>query len=320
MRVLVIGSAKHWRMERSTERALKRAGHQTSLFDDRKSKRLFGHRFTQRLALTRARRFRPDFVLLSKCQALDLETVAELISGKPNSMWYHDPPSYRNIYRPDIAHVAAVGRLSQTFFVSGFAEEWAKLGLPAKFLPSAADRDLGPTKPDSKAASDVAFIGTGYDESRATFLIKVAHRYDVKVWGPGWEKWRKDLKWNGGAIEGPEFARVCSSAKILLGINPKIAAGATNYASDRMWMVVQAGGFYLGQATPGVTGLLREGDHCAWYKDLEQCLERCSYYLANPATRERIKREGQAFVRENHTFDQRIDNLLSGEAFVNPLA
>jgi hypothetical protein len=307
-------------MERSTERALKRAGHQTSLFDDKRAKRLFGRSLAQKLALTRVRRFRPDFVILSKCLGLDLETVKAIIADKPNAMWYHDPPSYRNIYRPDVAHVAAVGRLSQTFFVSGFVEEWARLGLPAKFLPSAADRELGPVKPDRKAVSDTAFIGTGYDEARADFLIKVAHRFDLKVWGPGWEQWRKQLKWNGGAIEGPEFARVCSSTKILLGINPVIAKGATNYASDRMWMVIQAGGFYLGQATPGVTELLREGDHCAWYKDLESCLDRCAYYLANPATRERIRREGQVFVREHHTFDQRIHNLLSGEAFVNPLS
>jgi hypothetical protein len=26
------------------------------------------------------------------------------------------------------------------------------------------------------------------------------------------------------------------------------------------------------------------------------------------------------FVRQQHTYDQRINNLLSGEAFVNPLA
>lgn len=307
-------------MERSTERALKRAGHRTSLFDDKGYRRIFGQRLTQRLALARVRRFQPDFVFLSKCQNLDLETVEEIIADRPNSMWYHDPPSYRKIHKPDVAHVAAVGRLSQTFFVSGFVEEWAKLGLPAKFLPSAADLELGPTTPDRKAASDVAFIGTGYDASRADFLIKVAHRYDLKVWGPAWERWRTQLKWNGGAIEGKEVARVCSSAKINLGLNPAIAKGATDYASDRMWIVIQAGGFYLGQATPGVTELLREGDHCAWYKDLESCLDRCAYYLANPATRERIRREGQVFVRDHHTFDQRIHNLLSGEAFVNPLA
>ena len=318
MKVLIIGSAKRWRMERSTERALQRAGHETLLFDDKRSKRLLGLKLTQRRALALARRFKPDFVFLGKCQALALATVEEIVAGRRNATWYHDPPSYREINRPDVAHVAAVGRLSQTFFVSGFVDEWKSLGLRAKFLPSAADIELGPRHPDQGAASDVAFIGTGYDASRADFLMTVAKRYDVKVWGPGWEEWRKGLKWSGRTVYGPAFARVCSSAKILLGINPQIARGATNYTSDRTWMTLQAGGFYLGQAADGVTDLLRDGEHCAWYTDLESCLDLCAYYLAHPATRERVRGQGHQFVSKHHTFDQRIRNLLSDEEFTNP--
>ncbi len=307
-------------MEKGVQRALKRAGHRTRLFDDRRTKRLLGRKLTQRLALSTARRFKPDFVFLSKCLGLDLETVQAIIAGRDNAMWYLDPPSYRNIKKPDVAHVAAVGRMSQTFFTSGFIDEWRGLGLPAMFLPAAADAELGPTKPDKKAAADVAFVGTGYDASRARFLIKLARRFDLRVWGPGWEEWRKELRWNGGGVYGPAYATVCSSTKIVLGINPTIAKGATNYTSNRPWTVLHAGGFYLGHGTDGVTALLREGDHCAWYRDLESCIERITYYLANPATRERVRRQGQHFVSEYHTFDQRIHNLLSHQEFVNPLA
>ena len=71
-------------------------------------------------------------------------------------------------------------------------------------------------------------------------------------------------------------------------------------------MVIIAGGFFLGHGTPELKLMLREGDHCSWYKDIESCLTQCAYYLDNAAQRERIRREGQAFVREYHTFDQRI--------------
>jgi spore maturation protein CgeB len=242
-----------------------------------------------------------------------------MLAGRPSAMWYHDAPLYRYINRPDVAHLAAVGRLVDSFFVSGFVDEWKALGLKARFLPSAADKELGPTKPVKRFASDVAFIGTGYDRSRAMFLAKLAGRFDLKVWGEGWGEWRKQVNWSGRPVYGHEFAAVCSSAKIILGINPQIARGGTNYTSERTWMVIQAGGLYLGQATDGMTLLLREGDHCAWYKDLESCIERCAYYLANPATRERVRIQGQHFVDEHHTYDQRIHNLLAGEEFVNPL-
>lgn len=316
----MIGNHHSWRMESGTERALKRAGHKTLLVDDRRAKRAIGHKLTQRWVLSQARRFRPDFVILSKCLALNLDTVATIIDGKPNSMWYQDPQWYKSTYRPDIAHIVAVGKLAQTFFVSGFDAEWRALGLRAKFLPAAGDRDLKPVPPKKRYHSDVSFIGTGYDPSRAQFLLKIAKKYDIKVWGKGWEEWRKPLNWSGRPVEGNEFAAVCSSSNISLGVNPDRAKGGTAYTSDRTWMVILAGGFYLGQGTPGLTEMLREGDHCAWYTDSDSCLDQIEYYLKNSAQRERIRREGQVFVRSNHTFDQRIHNLLSGEAFVNPLA
>jgi len=106
----------------------------------------------------------------------------------------------------------------------------------------------------------------------------------------------------------------------MLGLNPAIAQGATNWVSNRMWLTILAGGFYLGEGTPGVDELLRDGEHCAYYRDFESCVAQIERYLSDPAARERIRRAGESFVRAHHTFDARIANLLSGRAFENPLA
>jgi hypothetical protein len=299
-------------MERGTQRALRRAGHVTRLIDDSRARKLIGSGLTQRWAMSQAKRFKPDFVLLSKCAGLAPDTVKQIIDGKSNAMWFQDAQAFKSTYRPDIAHVIKIGRLTQTFFVSGHEKEWARLGLPAKFLPSCADVDIKPVTASKKYASDVAFIGTGKDAARARFLLKVAAKYDFKVWGRGWEEWRKPLHWTGRPVQGKEFAAVCSSSKIVLG-----EPGST--MSDRTWMVILAGGFFLGHATPELKHMLREGDHCALYKDVDSCLSQCAHYLKDSAARERIRREGQVFVRLYHTFDQRIKNLLSGDAFTNPL-
>lgn len=320
MRVLIVGSSNPWRMEAATANALRRAGHEVLIVDDRRTKRALGRKLTQHLVRGRARRFRPDFIFLSKCLALDLSTVRELVDGIPNAMWYHDPQWYRDTARPDIGHIAAVGRIATTFFVTGFDAEWRALGMNAKFLPAAGDAGITPVTPDPAYASDVAFIGTGYDETRAAVLVELARRFDVRVYGPGWERWAKVLKWNGRPVEGEEFARVCSSAAITLGINPARASGGTTYTSDRTWMVMLAGAFYLGMGTPGVEQFLRGGEHCAWYTDAADCAVQVEHYLRATDERERIRRTGEAFVRANHTYDQRIHNLLSGEAWVNPLS
>lgn len=318
VRVLLIGSANPWRMETAVQRALERAGHDTLLFDDRRSARLFGRRLTQLRARRAHARFRPDFVFLSKCLRLDLDTVQSVIGGRANAMWYHDPQWHRDLDRPDIAHIAAVGRMADVFFVTGFVDEWRAHGLPAEFLPAAGASEIVPVPPDPAHRAVVAFIGTGYDPTRAEFLRALAAAVDTQVYGPGWERWRHELRWNGGEVAGAAFATACSSAEFTLGILPARAAGATTYASDRTWMAMLAGGLYLGPWAPGMDALLEDDTHCFWYRDLEDCVARVRDLLPDPARRSRVRRAGEAFVRAHHTYDARLRFLLERRAWVTP--
>ena len=320
MRVLLIGSNNPWRMEAAVEKAMQRAGHRTLLIDDRRMKRRVGWRLTQQWARRRAEKFAPDFVFLSKCLALDPDTVERIIRDVPNAMWYHDPQWHKDLDRKDIGHIATIGRLARTFFVTGFEDEWRAHGLNAAFLPAAGDSAIVPVKHDSRFASDIAFIGTGYDPDRAQLLIEVSKSFSVKVWGPGWEEWRGQLDWGERPVEGKDFAAVCSSSRITLGINPSRAAGGVSYTSDRTWMVMLAGGFYLAQRTPGVAAMLRGGEHCGFYDDSASCISECARYLAASDDRERIRVQGEQFVRAHHTYDQRIANIFENNPFVNPLA
>lgn len=301
------------------ERALKRAGYTTLLVDDRRVKRAIGRAVTQRWVAGRARRFNADFVVLSKCLALDINTVADIVRGVPSALWYHDAAYYNEPERSDIAHVVAAGKLADTFFVTGFEREWRALGLRAEFLPAAADASIQPWQPSPEFASDISFTGTGYDASRAEFLAQLSRRFQVKVWGTRWEAWRDQIDWSGRSVEGADFARVCSSSKIMLGILPSLMLQASNAASDRMWMTMLAGGFYLGPRSPGVDRMLLDGVHCAWYTDLESCAAQAQRYLGDPSLRERVRQAGEQFVRAHHTYDARIANLLSGQGWVNPI-
>lgn len=301
------------------QRALKRAGHTTMLVDDRRVKRAVGRALTQRWVADRVRRFRPDFVILSKCLALDVSTVADVVRGVRSVLWYHDAAYYNEPERPDIAHIIAAGKLADTFFVTGFEREWRALGLRAEFLPAAADASIHPEQPSPEFASDISFTGTGYDASRAEFLAQLSRSFQVKVWGTKWEAWRDQIDWSGRPVEGTDFARVCSSSKIMLGILPALMLQAANAASDRMWMTILAGGFYLGPASPGVDRMLLDGVHCAWYTDLESCAAQAERYLADSALRDRVRQEGERFVRAYHTYDARVANLLSGDAWTNPI-
>ncbi|MGE3536516.1 MAG: glycosyltransferase [Candidatus Tectimicrobiota bacterium] len=319
MRVLIIGARHPWRMEAAVQRALQRQGHEVRLFDDRRSRRQVGFRLTQWRVQQLHARFRPDFLVLSKCHGLALDTVAGLIRDVPNAMWYHDPQWHSAIQRPDIAHIAAVGRLAQVFFVTGFVEAWQAHIPSARFLPAAGAREIVPVPPEPRAAATVSFVGSGYDAIRAQFLLALSQQVQVRVWGPGWEPWRTQLAWNGGVVEHTAFAQVCASAVCTLGILPANASGATTYASDRLWMTLLAGGCYLGPWAPGLDLLLHEAVHCLWYRDLETCVQQVAWATRHAAERRRICQQGEAFAREHHTYDARLPFLLSGHAWVNPL-
>lgn len=319
MRILVVGSSNPWRMESGVERALQRQGHNTALIDDRRAKQRLGLALAQKYARWKMRRFRPEFVILGKCLGLTLDTVHDILRGLPSAMWYMDAPWYQFLERPDVAHIKKVGHLAGTFFVNGFEQQWRALGLNAKYLPAAADRDIRPVPPDPRFATDIAFIGTGYDPARADLLLRLAEREKVKVWGTGWEQWRDRLDWAGRPVEGHDFARVCSSSKIVLGINPQMMRDATNSASNRMWITTLGGGLYLGPGTPGIVSLMRDGVHCAWYRDEAELFEKARYYLSHDRDRIRVRETGEAFVRTHHTFDQRAVNLINDREFVNPL-
>ncbi len=227
-----------------------------------------GRSLTQRWMLWNFARFRPDFVFVGKCQGLTLGTVEKLLRDTPNAMWYGDAPSYQHVHdRPHVAHHAAVGRLARTFFVCGFVPEWKSLGLNAKFLPLAGDRDIQSVSPDPRFAAEVTFTGTGYDDERARFLVEIARHHHVRVWGHGWDQWADELDWGGRRVEGRDFAAVCSSSTICLGVNPVIAEGATNYMSNRHAIVLLAGGFYLGAGPPGADPMVIDRVHSGWYYD-----------------------------------------------------
>ena len=302
------------------ERALRRAGHTTLLIDDRRLKQRVGRALTQWWVRRAARAFAPDFVVLGKCLGLTHETVAELVRGTRSAMWNLDAPSFRLVDRADVAHTVRAAQLVDVFHVSGFVDEYRKLGLNAAFLPAAADREIVPVAPQPEYAAQVVFTGAGYDEGRARFLIALSRRFHVKVWGLRWERWQDELDWGGRAVIEGEFAAACSSSALTLGLLPAIAEGAANYASNRMWTTALAGGFYLGQGSAGIDQLLLDGVHCAWFTDLDSCIARAEHYLANPDERERVRRAGEAFVRQHHTFDARIEHILGATEWVNPLA
>lgn len=317
MRVLIIGRSRIGSDESGIYRALTRQGHTAVLVDDRKLAQWIGRRAANAWVRARVAAFRPDRVIVAKGHALEVQTLADLCRGRPSVMYYQD------LDVPPLPKVVERARQVDSFFhlAACQLDEYERLGVHrARFLPSAAcawwDR---PAEPSPAFASDVAFIGTGNDPYRVEFLLRLARSFRVKVWGSGWEAVSRDLEWGGREVHGRDFARVCASAKVVIGVNRSYQLSCWGYASSRLWRTVACGGLFLAPATPGMRELLRDGEHLAWYDGEDHACALLERYLVADEERERIRAAGRAFVGAHHTFDQRIHNLLSGEPFRNPL-
>lgn len=322
-RVLIIGRRKHLiSAEAGLYRAMQRAGHQVWLIDDRKLRQLVGSKAGSQWIKLRTRLIKPDRVLVFKPHDVTVPVMDEIAQRFPTNMWYRDltvPPD------PELARRA---RHIETVFLTagGQAPEWEALGVRrALWLPDGADRDLDqPAEFDPSFACDVAFIGRavspGEDLYRPEFLMRLAERFRVRVWGQLWEPWAKELNWDGSKVYGRDFARVCASAKVVIDIKPRMWRPSLGvYASNRLVRQLACGGFSLTRGTAENKELFREGEHCAWYDSEAEAFDKIDYYLRHEQDRQRVAATGAALVHKYHMFENRVHNLLTGEPFVNPL-
>ena len=321
MRVLIIGRSKQLTAEAAMVRTLKRLGHVVAHADDRRLRQRIGRRAGSEYIRARTKLFRPDRIIMAKPHDVETDVIADICEATPAVMWYRDLT-----VPPDPALIERAPFFDTVFLTAGGqAAEWERLGARrALFLPDCADPHY--EKPMPKVAEwdcDIAFIGRGhqYDDHRVQFLLELAGRYHVRVWGQAWEAAASQLHWNGEQAYGEDFGRVCASARVVLGAHVKsqLEHRIHGYQSNRMVKVLAAEGFYAGHATPGMRELFVDGEHCVWYDDDAQLYRMLDRYLGDAAARDRVRRQGRAFLLQHHTFENRLHNLLTGEPWVNPL-
>lgn len=328
MRVVIVGRSKKLiAAESGLYAAMRRLGHEVILVDDRKLRQRIGSRAGTRWLLARVRLFRPDRVIFFKNHDVELFGFRSICGRIPTSMWYRDltpPPD------PMLDHLIERARhVDDVFLTAGEQTKvWAERGVrEPKWLPNAADRDMDQPQPaDPRFACDIAFMGRGVspgeDLSRAELLVELSRRYRVRVWGQKWERWAKELNWDGTAAYGADFARVCASAKIVLDIQPELWARAEYdqlYSSNRMVKAMAVGGFCLSQGGRALQQLFREEEHCGWFQTTEDCLAQVEKYMSNDRLREDARAAGKEFVWQHHMMENRVPNLLTGDPYENPL-
>lgn len=248
-------------------------------------------------------------LLLSKCpeiKADQLETIKK--TGLKIVFWTFDwmrHPEAWAWYRP-LAKVADV-----CFQTDGYGdnENYQKAGIRRVELHQGfveGLHDLPNCLPTSKVFApegsngfghDVVFVGSNYTERRHE-LIDVLRQFS------GFQKFGEPEP----QLWGEEFAAEIYFSKIVIGDN--FVNDVPGYWSDRVYLTLACGGFFMPAYVPGMEKEFTNHKHLVWWESFDELKALIHFYLPNEPGRKQIALGGYQLVHGRDSYDQRVRQMI----------
>ncbi len=154
--------------------------------------------------------------------------------------------------------------------------------------------------------SDVAFIGRPNTPERAEFMQALAQKFDLKLWGSGWEKYGMSAV--ATDVYAAEYRQICAGSKVMLGwnIDPTIDL----YFSNRTWYTLGCGGFLLTAYSPSLEEIFGRGKELDWFESFEECCAKITYYLQHDEERRKIAAAGYQSAHNEYSYDTMVNRII----------
>ncbi len=257
--------------------------------------------------LNRIDAFNPDLIFIHS-QDIPLAVLQQIAGSGIKTMLYYEDMSAR-LPEGFIQRGALVDYFLATN--QGKLSEYKQAGIvnPIYFVGACDRYDHRLRRPLLPVwKSDIAFIGRARaDEPRVVLTRKLAQRFKVKVYGKDWQHF--GLNPTLRTITPRSYALVCGGGKIILGAD--ITDKVDGYWSNRLWLTLGCGGFFLTAYVRGMENYFENKKHLVWYRSEAECLQLAEEYLAKPQERQAIARQGYQLVHERHTFHHFADRVMA---------
>lgn len=130
-------------------------------------------------------------------------------------------------------------------------------------------------------------------EYQRDFVLKLKEKYPHRVHQP---------------VYGLEMYRILAQSKITLNCH---IDGAGDYAGNmRLFEATGMGALLITDWKKNLPDLFEPDKEVITYKTPEECVEKVKYYLENDKEREMIARAGQERTLKDHTFENRMKELI----------
>ena len=160
---------------------------------------------------------------------------------------------------------------------------------------------------DDSIAEEILFVGITRDVYREIVKDAFKTNHNVSVYGLGWEKFIDDKYVKGQIIPKVELHKYYSSCKLLLNDHWEDMRN-NDFPSNRLFDALACGTFVISDKIPSAETLF-EGS-IVTYDNVDDLNNKINYYLAHEDERNRLAEKGRKIVLENHTFDDRVREIL----------
>lgn len=254
-----------------------------------------------------------DRCILECCAAQGIPTVGfhlDLFWGLPErEAWVkgHTEPLFdcAHLFTPDGDH-------QDEWQAAGVNHHWLPAGV---FAPECYDAEPDPTW----AGVKVAFVGSAPNRTGGAYHREWMHRPQLVQQLGAWYGDSFVHVGNGGTIpflRGDDLNRFYASVPIIVG-DSCFTSPERTYTSDRIWETWGRGGFLIHPYVPKIDALIdiddeeNGGELPGWnVGDWGGLRHGIDWWLRQPETRENLRQSVAHAVRRDHTYTNRLAELL----------
>ena len=274
--------------------------------------------FISEAVTARCETFKPDLVLVLAQAPLTADCLEHLRQKKVNTAyWFVEDFRLMEYWK----NIAGYYDFFFTIQKGQFFTELQRAGITNyHYLPMAACPDNHkPVRLSDEEmkyyGSDLSFVGAGYYNRR--HFMRGLLDFDIKIWGSDWDL-HSDLAHcvqRGGAwIDTDEIVKIFNASGININLHSSTYHKGINPCGDfinpRTFEIIACGGFQLADRRLALEGLFEEGQDIIVFEDLQDLRSKVAYYLDNPEERKRIAWRGRQRVLREHTYENRMGEML----------
>lgn len=204
-----------------------------------------------------------------------------------------------------------------------FFEELKNMGiknyhyLPLACLPGFHKKINERNKEDEqKYGSDISFAGAGYFNRKNMFTQLMD--FNFKIWGNDWtvELPLSLLIQEGGKrFSEEEAVKIYNYSKININLHSSLWHREINpngdFLNPRVYEIMGCGGFQLVDKRKYMEGVFEDGKDFVVFDSADDLRKKIKYYLVNKDERLAIAEHGYKTVREKHTYELRVREMMN---------